>query len=325
MTTEHDWEEGSPLSDDIIVSTDGVFNKLRSNIRSCAVIALLAIIALLVVVIIESALLAHRTTSAAPAQCNAAPYLIPPPPFHAELRQKLLSELTTRTLVPVNSLIFLQGAQETTRFYSDTELPFRQESNFLYATGWEGAGAQAVVSASGLCYLFVPEPTLSDAIWNGRVQTLDEIRAEADVDEVFYLKNFTTVLAELQPTLVFTLPDVIVPAALAAVPYNDTQLLMSFARARAVKTSAEIALMTKSAHVSGQAHVALMQQARIGMYEFQLADLFSSYCSYCNMPQAYLPIVGSGNNTAVLHYVTERNDVLAGELVLVDASAEFHG
>ncbi len=41
--------------------------------------------------------------------------------------------------------------------------------------------------------------------------------------------------------------------------------------------------------------------------------------------QAYLPIVGSGNRSAILHYNANNNELVAGDLLLVDAAAEYLG
>ena len=48
--------------------------------------------------------------------------------------------------LPPNTWAFLVGGQDTTLGYSDTEVPFRQESNFLYLTGWNMSGAMALFS-----------------------------------------------------------------------------------------------------------------------------------------------------------------------------------
>jgi hypothetical protein len=48
--------------------------------------------------------------------------------------------------LPPNTWAFLVGGLESNLGYSDTEIPFRQESNFLYLTGWNMSGAVALFS-----------------------------------------------------------------------------------------------------------------------------------------------------------------------------------
>eukprot|EP01012_Entosiphon_sulcatum_P008149 TRINITY_DN14314_c0_g1_i2.p1 TRINITY_DN14314_c0_g1~~TRINITY_DN14314_c0_g1_i2.p1 ORF type:complete len:283 (+),score=46.01 TRINITY_DN14314_c0_g1_i2:700-1548(+) len=91
-----------------------------------------------------------------------------------------------------------------------------------------------------------------------------------------------------------------------------------------VKSAAEVGLMRLASSISSQAHVVLMQQVKRTQYEYHLQELFEYVTGKCGCSfQGYLPIVGAGENAALLHYNTNLQPVLDGELVLVDAGADF--
>ena len=94
---------------------------------------------------------------------------------------------------------------------------------------------------------------------------------------------------------------------------------------RLFKSSDEIRLMQRAADISVQAHVVAMQASRAGIPEYALqAEIERVFRMHDAVP-AYGTIVGAGHNGCVLHYVA--NDAIAqgGDLVLVDAGAEYRG
>jgi len=95
---------------------------------------------------------------------------------------------------------------------------------------------------------------------------------------------------------------------------------------RITKTASELALMRISAKVSSDAHINLMKDSAVGLFEYNYGGYFEYYTSSCSLQhQAYLPIVGSGNRSAILHYNTNRYQTVNGDIILIDAGAEFRG
>eukprot|EP01126_Amoeba_proteus_P032820 TRINITY_DN3204_c0_g1_i4.p2 TRINITY_DN3204_c0_g1~~TRINITY_DN3204_c0_g1_i4.p2 ORF type:complete len:257 (+),score=55.59 TRINITY_DN3204_c0_g1_i4:878-1648(+) len=67
-----------------------------------------------------------------------------------------------------------------------------------------------------------------------------------------------------------------------------------------------------------------MKNCKPGLREFQLASLFHYYTSWRGcFHDAYLTIVGSGKNSAILHYNRNSEIIKDGDLVLVDAGCEY--
>jgi Xaa-Pro aminopeptidase len=95
---------------------------------------------------------------------------------------------------------------------------------------------------------------------------------------------------------------------------------------RLFKSEAEAKVMKKAADISMKAHERAMKFTQPGKFEYQLqAELEHEFLMQGARAPAYGTIVGSGENGCILHY-TENADVLnAGDLILIDAGAEFEG
>lgn len=94
---------------------------------------------------------------------------------------------------------------------------------------------------------------------------------------------------------------------------------------RLFKSRDEIALMQQAADISVRAHRAAMQLARPGVHEYQLQAEIEREFRAADAWPAYGSIVGTGSNACVLHYRANNARSRDGELVLVDAGAEYRG
>jgi len=62
------------------------------------------------------------------------------------------------------------------------------------------------------------------------------------------------------------------------------------------------------------------------LWEYEVEALFLFQSGLCGaLSQAYNPIVGSGNNGAILHYMANNNPIIDGDMILIDAGAEYWG
>src|SRR6185369_6692152 len=93
---------------------------------------------------------------------------------------------------------------------------------------------------------------------------------------------------------------------------------------RLCKTPEEIEVMARAAAITGEAHVAAMKAARPGAYEYELeaAIEYAFRRRGANGP-GYTTIVGTGRNATILHYIENKDRLAEGDLVLVDAGAEY--
>jgi Xaa-Pro aminopeptidase len=93
---------------------------------------------------------------------------------------------------------------------------------------------------------------------------------------------------------------------------------------RTVKDAGEIALIQKAVDASDAAHLAAMKSTKPNVKEYEISALMEYEWGKrgCERP-SYAPIVGSGHNSTVLHYSENTNTMKAGDVVVIDAAAEY--
>ena len=91
---------------------------------------------------------------------------------------------------------------------------------------------------------------------------------------------------------------------------------------RLIKSKYEISLMKKSAKISVDAHKRIFENCKPGVFEYQIeADIIHEFGKHGAVP-AYTSIVASGQNACTLHYISNRDKMKSGQLLLTDAGCE---
>ena len=113
----------------------------------------------------------------------------------------------------------------------------------------------------------------------------------------------------------------------ARYPFRDVaDATPLIAKLRVQKSAVEIAAIQHSTDVSVEAHRAAWKRLAAGQYEYQIAAaLLNKFLDEGCQGPAYSPIVGSGPNGAILHYMSNQRRIERGELVVVDAAAQCDG
>ncbi|KAJ9464641.1 Xaa-Pro dipeptidase [Diplonema papillatum] len=217
-----------------------------------------------------------------------------------------------------NTVCLMVGADLEMRTGSDTEILFRQESNFIYATGWDHPGARALIGMDpspsavlplGAAWLFVPQ---RDPVWVGLEDSLENYMKKYDVYNVSWISDYFPVLDEVIK------PDNVVQWD------SSSELLSAFNEARVHKLDDEVELIRAATQIAVEEHKKVMQHITCGMWESDAESLFRYVGhNYGARFQSYLPIVGSGPNSAALHYKDNDAVIPEGSLVLIDAAAEM--
>jgi len=209
------------------------------------------------------------------------------------------------------------------------DLSFRQESNFLYLTGVEEPEFYFAMDVkTQQTMLFVPFRDTYYAVWNGIIETPEQIQAKYGVDAVYYSNTIDAKMTSItnnKTRIVYIIPGTTFQN-MDTFKLDKSSLLPIISSSRGVKTQSEIALLRVAATVSSDAHIVLMKDCRPDLFEFNLGSFFLYYTGSCSLEhQAYLPIVGSGNHSAILHYQSNKALMQDGQFVLVDAGAEYMG
>lgn len=102
--------------------------------------------------------------------------------------------------------------------------------------------------------------------------------------------------------------------------------MSAFARLRGVKSPEEIARLRRACELTATGLTECMQQARPGMFEYELQARLEFACRRGGAPrQAFASIVGSGPNGTILHYGRNDRKTQDADLVLMDVGAEYMG
>jgi len=243
-----------------------------------------------------------------------------------------------------NAIALLASAPSVARS-RDVEYPYRQDSDFHYLTGFDEPEAMAVFAPGrkeGEFILFCRKFDETKAVWTGKHAGLEGAKEQFAAGEAFPIEDFAATLPTLldgkrvvnYPVGVNTELDRQVMAAVNALrgkirtgakpPEEFTALDRVLHEMRLLKSRDEIALMRKAVEVSIHAHKRAMAVCRPGMFEYQIEAELSHECMRHGLRHAAYPsIVAGGRNACVLHY-TENADLLRdGDLLLIDAGAEF--
>jgi Xaa-Pro aminopeptidase len=95
---------------------------------------------------------------------------------------------------------------------------------------------------------------------------------------------------------------------------------------RVLKSPDEIELMQKAADIAAEAHVEAMKTVRPGMKEYEVeAQIEQLFRRRGASGPAYTSIIGAGPNATVLHYINNDGELRDGDLLLIDAGAEYKG
>jgi Xaa-Pro aminopeptidase len=227
----------------------------------------------------------------------------------------------------------------------DVEYPFRQHSDFHYLTGFDEPESMAVFvpgRKQGEFVLFCREFDPEKAIWTGRHAGLEGAREAYGADEAFPIGELDQHLpglledrdrvyfpighdAELDHAVMGAINDIRGRARTGVqAPYEFIALEHVLHELRLFKSPAEIGVMRKAAEVSVLAHQRAMRAARPGRYEYEIeAELLHEFALHGMRSPAYPCIVAGGRNACVLHYTENSEPLKDGDLLLIDAGAEY--
>ncbi len=228
----------------------------------------------------------------------------------------------------------------------DAEYAFRQDSDFLYLTGFNEADAVAVLlpgRPEGEFVLFCLDKNPAMERWTGIRAGVEGAKAQYGADQAFPLSE----LDKRMPAL-FKGRDEI-HCHLGANPEHDRHLIgwlntlrqqtrggvippsrvimleRLLHQQRLIKSEAEIAMMQHAATTSARAHTRAMAACRPGRFEYEIEAVLLGEFRRDGMEPAYTSIVGGGENACILHYVTNRSELKDGDLLLIDAAGEHEG
>jgi intermediate cleaving peptidase 55 len=246
--------------------------------------------------------------------------------------------------LPRDAVAILESAE--TKWRSGAVFfPFRQDSNFLYLTGFSEPESLAVIQKTGdspddfVFHLFVrpkdPAAEQWSGPWSGVQAALDVFNADraGDIKKAGealapVLKGASRIYTDVDigqggsggRTASTKWGELILSATGGKVAVDRLQPTVS--RLRAIKSPAEVANMRHAGRVSGRALTDAMRRRWTGEKDLQ-AFLEHAFMGHgCDGP-AYVPVVAGGPRANMIHYVHNTAALRDGEMVLVDAGGEY--
>lgn len=244
-----------------------------------------------------------------------------------------------------DSIAIISAAPERSR-NRDVLYPYRQDSDFWYLTGFTEPDAVAVLipkRKQGEFILFCrdkdPEKELWDGLRAGTEGAVDIYGADDafpidDIDDILpgLMENRERVYCTMGRNPDFDKHTMdwlnrVRSHARQGVrsPHEFRDLDYLLHDYRLVKSADEVRLMRKAAKVSAKAHVRAMKMCAPNKMEYEIEAEILHEFNKNNMTFAYPSIVGGGKNGCVLHYIENNHVLNEGELLLIDAGAEYRG
>ncbi len=260
-----------------------------------------------------------------------------------------------RAMMPENSVAFIFSSPIRNRS-NDVDFEYHQDPNMYYLSGYEEPHGVLVVLKDEISVngeltneiLYVQPYDEADAIWNGKRLGVVGGKQQLKVNSVFEnsefkklnlkLENFESVhLHQPQKDVrdnTFDKNDLynLIQQFYAKISteqeseVDKTKINQWFAFLREVKTAEELVLMRKAISITCDAQIELMKAMKIDMKEYE-AEAIVEYVFKKNGAEypGFPTIMGSGENSCVLHYVSNRKTMKGNNLLVSDVGAEYHG
>ncbi|MEP7264663.1 MAG: aminopeptidase P family protein [Bacteroidota bacterium] len=250
-----------------------------------------------------------------------------------------------KTLLKPGSIAFFNSNDEMPR-NGDGNYPYRQNSDLFYLSGIDQEQTILVIfpdapMAQYREILFLRQTNERIAVWEGHKYTKEEARQASGIQSVYWLEDFNSIL----PMLMHHSQNIYInlnenDRFSTEVPYrelrfsNDLKQRFPFhsyersgplmSQLRSIKNDMEIKLMQKAIDITEKAFRKVMRFVKPGVMEFEIeAEITHEFIRKRATGHAYTPIIASGANACVLHYIENNKQCNAGEVILMDFGAEY--
>lgn len=226
----------------------------------------------------------------------------------------------------------------------DVEYRYRQDSDFYYLTGFAEPDAVAVLApgrANGEYILFCRERDTIKERWDGSRAGPEGVVANFSADDAFPIDDIDDILPgimESRNSVYYTMGaysdfdqritdwvKALRSRELSGVhtPHEFIALDHILHDMRLYKSRAEISAMRKAAKIAVGAHRRAMAMVAPGLFEFEVEAEYLHEFRRHDATISYSPIVGTGANSCILHYVKNNAKLADGDLLLIDAGCEY--
>lgn len=271
-----------------------------------------------------------------------------PASFHKGRREAL------RMQMPENSIaVFLAHPVQIRS--NDVDYEFHQNPDFYYLTGHNEPNSLLIITKEKIRvgeiesneFLFVQDRNEKAEVWTGRRAGIQGSRIASGIEHVYLNSDFENFQVEFArfAEIISVEPDQLpVVHNPSKGDYHD--LLNQYrlktekvrhkisgrsytkimAGLREIKTPEELVLLQKAIDITGEAHIEVMKALKEEMTEYEIEALLEYTFKKRGSEEPGFPsIVGAGENSCILHYVSNRRKLEGSNTLVIDIGAEYHG
>jgi len=259
--------------------------------------------------------------------------------LYLENRKKFSKHLSPKSIAVFNSNDIMPTS-------ADGTMPFVQQTDILYLSGIDQEESILLIfpdayEKQNREILFLKETNEEIAIWEGHKYTKVEARELSGIQSIFWISQFE----EIFNTLVFQAETIYLNSnehlrAQNLVETRDQRFsqwcknkypLFKYERCqpimhsiRSVKSELEISQLKEAIHITEKGFRRVLNFIKPNIMEYEIeAELIHEFVSNRSRRFAFQPIIASGFNACVLHYVENKDRCKDGDLVLMDIGAEY--
>ena len=251
--------------------------------------------------------------------------------FIAQMKPKSLAVFNSNDVYPISA---------------DSTMPFEQARDILYLSGVDQEESILVLFPDAPDFkhrelLFLRETNEHIAVWEGEKLTKERAFDVSGIETVHWLSDFDKVFYEIMTqadTIYFNTNEHY--RAIVETETRETRFIKAtkdkfpahswaksnpiLQRLRSVKDPIEIELLQNACDITEKGFRRVLDFVKPGVWEFEIeAEYMHEFLCNRSKKFAYTPIVASGNNANVLHYIENNQQCKDGDLILMDVGAEY--
>jgi Xaa-Pro aminopeptidase len=250
-----------------------------------------------------------------------------------------------KALMKPASIAFFNANDEMPR-NGDCNFSYRQHSDLFYLSGIDQEQTVLVIFPDAPLpkyreILFLKKTNEHIAVWEGHKYTKEEAREASGIQSIYWIEDYNSIV----PMLLNHAKNIYVninenDRFLSDVPYRELRFAKDMqskypghnfdrsgplmAQLRSIKHDIEIKLMQRAVDITEKAFRRVMRFVKPGVMEYEIeAEITHEFIRKRANGHAYTPIIASGKNACVLHYIDNNMECKSGDVILMDFGAEY--
>lgn len=259
--------------------------------------------------------------------------------FYIRNRQQVINEIKE------DSLVLVTSHDEYPRS-GDTTFPFRQNSELLYLCGIDQEDTILAISPwhpnpDYREIIFIKNPSPEMVTWYGHRLSKEQVTQLSGIKTVLFIENFDAILQDLMVNtkhVYLHIPEN--PRMKTDFPTQEIRLAKRLKKEyplhryerlapilyplRCVKQSEELEALKRACEITEAAFLRAAKATRPGKFEYEIeAEMTCEMLRLGATGHSFAPIIASGNDTCILHYIKNDKIMKDGDLLLMDFGAEY--